>query len=81
LSAPAGGFRSHRLLTAEEIDEQLAGGSVTTAIIVDTSAVLASLDESYAEHAAIAVVRRGYTVSARVARSMTAARSSPQAWR
>jgi uncharacterized protein len=30
--------------------------SVTTAIIVDTSAVLASLDESYAEHAAIAEV-------------------------
>ena len=30
--------------------------SVTTAIIVDTSAVLASLDESYAEHTAIAEV-------------------------
>jgi uncharacterized protein len=30
--------------------------SVTTAIIVDTSAVLASLDESYGEHAAIAEV-------------------------
>lgn len=30
--------------------------SVTTAIVVDTSAVLASLDESYDEHAAIAEV-------------------------